>query len=212
MKYKCITLTFILLIGFMTAAENTLGQESEEETNVSSMDTATFGAGCFWCVEAIFQEMEGVESVISGYSGGTLDNPTYDDITTGTSGHAEVAQITFDPDKIGFMELLMVFFQTHDPTSLNKQGNDFGPQYRSAIFYHNDEQKMMAEMTRGQLDATDTWDKPIVTEISAFKKFYKAEKYHQDYFTKNATIPYCQLIIQPKVDSFREVFKDKLKK
>jgi len=212
MKYKCITLTFILLIGFMTAAENTLGQESEEETNVSSMDTATFGAGCFWCVEAIFQELEGVESVISGYSGGTLDNPTYDDITTGTSGHAEVAQITFNPEKIGYMDLLMIFFQTHDPTSLNKQGNDFGPQYRSAIFYHNDEQKMMAEMTRNQLDATDTWDKPIVTEISGFKKFYKAEKYHQDYFTKNANIPYCQLVIQPKVDSFREMFKDKLKK
>jgi peptide-methionine (S)-S-oxide reductase len=196
----------------MTAAENTLGQESEEETNVSSMDTATFGAGCFWCVEAIFQELEGVESVISGYSGGTLDNPTYDDITTGTSGHAEVAQITFDPDKIGFMDLLMVFFQTHDPTSLNKQGNDFGPQYRSAIFYHNDEQKKMAEMTRNQLDATDTWEKPIVTEISALKKFYKAEKYHQDYFTKNENIAYCQYVIQPKLDSFREVFKDKLKK
>ena len=212
MKYKCITLTFILLIGFMLAAENTLGQESEEETNVSSMDTATFGAGCFWCVEAIFQELEGVESVISGYSGGTLDNPTYDDITTGTSGHAEVAQITFDPEKIGYMDLLMIFFQTHDPTSLNKQGNDFGPQYRSAIFYHNDEQKMMAEMTRNQLDATDTWEKPIVTEISALKKFYKAEKYHQDYFTKNENIPYCQLVIQPKVDSFREMFKDKLKK
>lgn len=186
----------------------------KEEGNAVAMDgldTATFGAGCFWCIEAIFQELEGVESVISGYSGGILDNPTYDDITTGTSGHAEVAQITFDPNKIGYMDLLMVFFQTHDPTSLNKQGNDFGPQYRSAIYYHNDEQKMMAEMTKNQLDGTDAWENPIVTEISAFKKFYRAEKYHQDYFIKNDSVPYCQYVIQPKLDSFREVFKDKLK-
>ena len=186
-------------------------EEEVEPVAVEGLDTATFGAGCFWCIEAIFQELKGVESVISGYSGGTLDNPSYDDIITGTSGHAEVAQITFDPNVIGYMDLLMIFFQTHDPTSLNKQGNDFGPQYRSAIFYHNDEQKMMAEMTKNQLDNTDAWTNPIVTEISAFKKFYKAEKYHQDYFIKNENIPYCQYVIQPKLDAFREVFKDKLK-
>jgi len=186
--------------------------EQGGEAAMESKDTATFGAGCFWCIEAIFQELDGVESVISGYSGGTLDNPTYDDITRGTSGHAEVAQITYDPAKVSYMDLLMVFWKTHDPTSLNKQGNDFGPQYRSAIFYHNDEQKIQAESTKTQLDATDAWKNPIVTEISKFKKFYKAEQYHQDYYTKNENQPYCTYVIQPKLDAFREVFKDKLKK
>jgi len=186
--------------------------EEGRKAAMGSMDTATFGAGCFWCIEAIFQELDGVESVISGYSGGMLDNPTYDDVTSGNSGHAEVAQIIYDPAKISYTELLMVFWQTHDPTSLNKQGNDFGPQYRSAIFYHNDEQKILAESTKRQLDATDAWDKPIVTEISKFKKFYKAEQYHQDYYVKNENQPYCTYVIQPKLDAFREVFKDKLKK
>lgn len=216
MKYKCITLTFILFIGFMITEDNTFGEELNESNTISAtLDTATFGAGCFWCIEAIFQELEGVESVVSGYSGGTMDNPTYDDVTSGESGHAEVAQITFDANKISFMDLLMVFWQTHDPTSLNKQGNDIGTQYRSAIFYHNEEQKMMAEMTKNQLDNTDAWEKPIVTEIAAFKKFYKAELYHQDYYSKSiadsANIPYCKYVIQPKLESFREVFKDKLK-
>ena len=176
------------------------------------MSIAFFGAGCFWCVEAIFQELEGVESVISGYSGGTVENPTYDDVTSGTSGHAEVCQILFKPEVISYDDLLMVFWQTHDPTSLNKQGNDLGPQYRSAVFYHNEEQRTLAEMFKTQLDATETWSKPIVTEITAFTKFYQAEKYHQDYFQQNAKAPYCTYVIQPKLDALRETFKDKLKK
>ena len=199
-------------MGLLTSSIPKTRLETEEiKPNMTGLDTATFGAGCFWCIEAVFQELEGVESVISGYSGGALENPTYDDIISGTSGHAEVAQITFDPDKVSFTDLLMVFFQTHNPTTLNKQGNDFGPQYRSAIFYHNDEQKMMAEMTKSQLDNTEAWDNPIVTEITEFTKFYKAEKYHQDYFLNNSNVPYCTYIIQPKLDAFREVFKDKLK-
>ena len=200
-------------MGFLISSTPRTGEEPEvEQVAMAGMDTATFGAGCFWCIEAIFQELEGVQSVISGYSGGKLPNPTYDDIISGTSGHAEVAQIIYDPKKVSFMDLLMVFFQTHDPTTLNKQGNDFGPQYRSAIFYHTDEQKMKAEMTKRQLDATDAWPKPIVTEISKFTKFYKAEKYHQDYYKNNSKVPYCTYVIQPKLDSFRKVFKDKLKK
>ena len=213
MKTRFTVLLMIIFMGSYTASKSEPGVKTEEkEQSMEGLDTATFGAGCFWCIEAIFQELEGVESVISGYSGGALDNPTYDDIISGTSGHAEVAQITFDPNKVSYMDLLMIFFQTHDPTSLNKQGNDFGPQYRSAIFFHNDKQKMMAETTRDQLDATDAWDKPIVTEISRFKKFYKAEKYHQDYYINNSNIPYCTYIIQPKLESFRKVFADKLKK
>lgn len=211
MKYKGITLCLILFTLIMTTSKQTLGKESTESRTAAELDTATLGAGCFWCIEAIFQELEGVESVISGYSGGTLDNPTYEDISSGNSGHAEVAQITFNPNIISYMDLLMVFFQTHNPTTLNKQGNDLGPQYRSAIFYHNEEQKMIAEMTKSQLGNTDAWNSPIVTEITEFNKFYKAESYHQDYFENNSKVPYCTYIIQPKLDSFREVFKDKLK-
>lgn len=177
----------------------------------SKFDTATFGAGCFWCVEAIFQELEGVESVISGYSGGTAENPSYKDVSTGKTGHAEVCQILFDPQKISFGDLLIVFWQTHDPTSLNKQGNDLGPQYRSAIFYHNEEQKLLADVFKKQLNDTKKWPKPIVTEINPFTKFYIAEKDHQDYFQQNTNAPYCTYIIQPKLDILKKSFKDKLK-
>lgn len=213
MKLK-VTFLFSICLWYVFALNNN-SYAINTELNImesSELDTATFGAGCFWCVEAIFQELEGVESVISGYSGGTVENPSYDDVTSGTSGHAEVCQILFKPEVISYDDLLMVFWQTHDPTSLNKQGNDLGPQYRSAVFYHSEEQRTLAEMFKTQLDATETWSKPIVTEITPFTKFYKAENYHQDYFQQNNNAPYCTYVIQPKLDALRETFKDKLKK
>ena len=185
---------------------------SAAEGQGKKSDTATFGAGCFWCVEAIFQDLSGVESVVSGYSGGNVENPSYEQVTGGSSGHAEVCQIIFDPEKISYSDLLMAFWQTHDPTTLNKQGNDFGPQYRSVIFYHNDEQRELAELYKAQLDATHTWNKPVITEIKPYQRFYNAENYHQDYYNQNPKAPYCTFVIQPKLDKFREVFKDKLRK
>ncbi|MCI0444694.1 peptide-methionine (S)-S-oxide reductase MsrA [bacterium] len=174
------------------------------------METATFGSGCFWCTEAVFQRLKGVESVVSGYSGGFVENPSYEEVCSGTSGHAEVTQIKYDPAQISYEELLEVFWKTHDPTTLNQQGNDFGPQYRSAIFYHNDEQRRLAEEYKKKLDAAHIWDKPIVTEIAPFTNFYPAENYHQDYFNRNPNQPYCAYIIRPKVKKLEEVFRDKL--
>jgi peptide-methionine (S)-S-oxide reductase len=179
--------------------------------NIANMDTATFGAGCFWCVEAQFQLLEGVLSVTSGFSGGTVKNPSYKEVCNGTTGHAEVCQIIYDPSKITYDELLAAFWQTHDPTQLNQQGNDHGTQYRSVIFYHNEAQKQLAEKYKKELSASGAWDKPIVTEISPAGPFYKAEGYHQNYFNGNGEQPYCQYVIQPKVEKFRKVFKDKLK-
>ncbi|MBO9572759.1 MAG: peptide-methionine (S)-S-oxide reductase MsrA [Chitinophagaceae bacterium] len=175
-------------------------------------DTATFGTGCFWCTEAIFQQLEGVISVTSGYSGGHVDNPTYKEVCEGTTGHAEVIQVVYDPSKITYDELLQAFWQSHDPTTLNRQGNDVGPQYRSVIFYHNAEQKEKAEKYKAELDQAKAFDKPIVTEISPYTKFYKAENYHQDYYNNNGSQPYCYYVIRPKLEKFNKVFKDKLKK
>ncbi len=180
------------------------------QTN-NSMDTATFGAGCFWCVEAQFQLLDGVISVSSGFSGGTVKNPAYREVCNGTTGHAEVCQIVYDPSKISYDELLAAFWQTHDPTQLNRQGNDIGTQYRSVIFYHNEKQKELAEKYKLELTKSGAWDKPVVTEISPAGPFYKAENYHQDYYKINGEVPYCQYVIQPKVDKFQKVFKDKLK-
>jgi peptide-methionine (S)-S-oxide reductase len=174
------------------------------------METATFGNGCFWCTEAVFQRLKGVESVVSGYSGGFVENPSYEEVCTGTTGHAEATQIKYDPAQISYEELLEVFWKTHDPTTLNQQGNDFGPQYRSAIFYHNDEQRRLAEEYKKKLDAAKIWDKPIVTEITPFTNFYSAENYHQNYFNNNPNQPYCSYIIKPKVKKLQEVFRDKL--
>lgn len=174
-------------------------------------DTATFGTGCFWCTEAIFQQLDGVLKVESGYSGGHVNNPTYKEVCEGTTGHAEVVQIVYDHEKISFDELLEVFWQTHDPTTLNRQGNDVGPQYRSAIFYHDDEQKQKAEKYKKDLDQSGAFDKPIVTEISPFSKFYVAENYHQDYYNSNGSQPYCYFVIRPKLEKFKKVFKEKLK-
>jgi len=175
------------------------------------MDTATFGAGCFWCVEAQFQLLDGVISVTSGFSGGTVKNPSYKEVCNGTTGHAEVCQIVYDSSKISYDELLAAFWQTHDPTQLNRQGNDIGTQYRSVIYYHNEKQKELAEKYKRELNASGAWSKPIVTEISPAGPFYKAEDYHQDYFKENGEQSYCQFVIQPKVDKFKKVFKDKLK-
>lgn len=175
-------------------------------------DTATFGTGCFWCTEAIFQQVNGVLKVTSGYSGGHVVNPTYKEVTTGTTGHAEVVQIVFDPQVISFDELLEVFWQTHDPTTLNKQGNDVGPQYRSAIFYHNAEQKEKSAKYKADLDKSGAFDKPIVTEITPYDKFYEAENYHQDYYNNNGSAPYCYYVIRPKLDKFQKVFKSKMKR
>ena len=174
------------------------------------MEIATFGAGCFWCTEAVFQELKGVQSVESGYSGGHIDKPTYKQVSTGTSGYAEVSQITFDPESISYEALLEVFFTVHDPTTLNRQGNDLGTQYRSVIFYHSEEQKKAALKSKAEFDADDTWENPIVTEITPFDKFYRAEDYHQNYYRNNPNEGYCRYIIKPKLDKVERVFKLKL--
>ncbi|MGL5891981.1 MAG: peptide-methionine (S)-S-oxide reductase MsrA [Bacteroidia bacterium] len=174
-------------------------------------DTATFGAGCFWCVEAIFLQMNGVISVASGYSGGTVKNPAYREVCNGTTGHAEVCQVIYDPALVTFDELLEAFWQTHDPTTLNRQGADVGTQSRSVVFYHNDEQKQKAESYKKKLNDENVFGKPVVTEISAFTVFYKAEAYHQNYYNQNSGEGYCQYVIRPKVEKFRKVFPEKLK-
>jgi len=186
--------------------------ESGVINNMDSLQVATFGSGCFWCTEAIFERVNGVVKVESGYSGGTVENPTYEEVCTGTTGHAEVTQITYDPSVISFDELLEIFWKTHDPTTLNKQGNDVGTQYRSVIFYHNEEQKELAEKYKSELDKSGAWDNPIVTEISPFNNFYPAEGYHQDYYENNPKQGYCAFVIAPKVEKFEKVFKNKLKK
>jgi len=174
-------------------------------------DTATFGTGCFWCTEAVFQELKGVLKVVSGYSGGTVKNPSYEEVCTGETGHAECLQIIYDPKVISFDELLEVFWEAHDPTTLNRQGNDVGTQYRSVIFYHDAEQKRKAEEYKIKLDKSGAYNNPIVTEIAAFSHFYVAEDYHQDYFRLHGNQPYCSFVIRPKVEKFEKVFKNKLK-
>jgi len=183
----------------------------EEHMATESLDTATFASGCFWCVEAVFQNLKGVKSITSGYSGGRVANPTYEEVCSGTTGHAEACQIIYDPSQVTFPELLEVFWKTHDPTTLNRQGNDVGTQYRSAIFFHSDEQKTLAEHYKKELDSTGAYDAPIVTEIVPLETFYPAENYHQNYFNEHGAQPYCQFVIRPKVDKFKKAFKEKLK-
>jgi peptide-methionine (S)-S-oxide reductase len=175
------------------------------------MAKATFGAGCFWCTEAVFRQLKGVESVVPGYSGGSVKNPTYRQICAGTTGHAEAVQVTYDPAVISYEELLEVFWQAHDPTTRDRQGNDVGPQYRSVIFYHTDAQRDLAEEYRQKLDASGAFARPIVTEIVPFTEFYRAEAEHQNYFEQHSRQPYCRVVIGPKVDKVRKVFHDKLK-
>ncbi len=174
-------------------------------------DTATFGTGCFWCTEAVFQELKGVLKVTSGYSGGTVKNPSYEQVCTGTTGHAECLQIIYDPQLISFDELLEVFWEVHDPTTLNRQGNDVGTQYRSVIFYHDARQKKKAEEYKARLDTSGAYNNPIVTEITPFSYFYAAENYHQDYYRLHGSQPYCTFVIRPKVEKFEKVFKNILK-
>ncbi len=183
------------------------------EPNPSSdeLQQATFGAGCFWCTEAIFQELNGVRTAVSGYSGGHVKNPTYQQVCTGRTGHAEVIHVTYDPEVISFEELLEVFWRTHDPTTPNRQGVDVGPQYRSAIFYHDDRQRQLAEHYKQKLNESKAFGAPIVTEISPFEAFYPAEDYHQEYYENNPRQPYCSRLIRPKLNKFKKVFRDKLK-
>jgi peptide-methionine (S)-S-oxide reductase len=196
-----------------TKKENSsISMEAASTINKENLQVATFGSGCFWCTEAIFQQIDGVVKVESGYAGGKVKNPTYKEVCSGLTGHAEVIQLTYAPDKVSFEELLEFFWKSHDPTTLNKQGADVGTQYRSVIFYHNDEQKKLSEIYKNKLDASGAFDKPIVTEISPLTEYYKAEDYHQNYFNLNGNAPYCSYVIQPKLEKFRKVFKNKLKK
>lgn len=185
--------------------------DMEVNNNVKT-EKATFGGGCFWCTEAQFQYLDGVTKVESGYAGGTVANPTYEEVSSGTTGHAEVIQVTYDPSKITYEELLQAFWQSHDPTQLNRQGNDVGPQYRSVIFYHNEDQHKLADLYKDKLQQSGAYDKPVVTEIAKMTAFYKAEDYHQNYYNQNGSQPYCHFVIQPKLEKFKKVFKDKLKK
>ena len=206
------TFISILVVSvLMVSGSVAVGQSNKTKGKTMQHEVATLGAGCFWCVEAIYQQLEGVVKVESGYSGGQVAHPTYEEVCTGRTGHAEVIQVTFDPQKISFKELLEVFFRTHDPTTLNRQGADVGTQYRSAIFYHSEEQRKTAEAVKQETDAAKIWDDPIVTEIARFDAFYKAEEYHQNYYNQNANQPYCRMVINPKLSKFKKEFKNKLK-
>ena len=204
-----ITITSVILIGAMTIF-GTNKNEEKMGSNEAALEKATFGAGCFWCVEAMFQDIKGVTSVVSGYSGGHVKNPSYKEVCNGTTGHAEVIQLTYDPDIVSYETLLEAFFLSHDPTQLNRQGADVGTQYRSVIYYHTKSQQMLAEEKKRQLNAQDAYGAPVVTEISAFDVFYPAEDYHQDYYDQNPGNPYCSRVVGPKLEKFRKVFANKL--
>lgn len=194
-----------------TKSNNGSGTLEINKAISSGVDTATFAAGCFWCVEEQFKQLDGVTAVISGYTGGTVANPSYTQVITGRTGHAEACNIVYNPATISYDELLAAFFVAHDPTQLNRQGADVGTQYRSAIFYHNEDQKKLADYYIKQLDDEGAYDKKIVTEVSPYDQFYVAEDYHQDYYVNNMSEPYCQMVIKPKLEKFRKVFKRKLK-
>lgn len=207
---KTINYLLILWILALTVILGCKAQKTLETMNTKT-ETVTFGAGCFWCVEAIFSRVNGVTKVESGYSGGHVVNPTYQEVCTGNTGHAEVVQVTFNPDIIPFAKILEIYFKTHDPTTLNRQGADIGTQYRSVIFYHTEEQKVTAIEIKNQLDAAGIWSSPIVTAIEPYKNFYKAENYHQNYYEGNKNQAYCRMVITPKLEKFEKVFSDYLK-
>ncbi|HNT80582.1 MAG TPA: peptide-methionine (S)-S-oxide reductase MsrA [Bacteroidia bacterium] len=188
-----------------------MSESKNEILSSDQLDTATFGAGCFWCVEAIFQQVKGVEHVESGYAGGHIKNPSYEMVCSGKSGHAEVIQLLYNPQLISYDELLEIFWKTHDPTTLNRQGADVGTQYRSSVFYHNEEQKTKAEYYKNKLNEEKAYDDAVVTTIEAYTNYTKAEKYHQDYYNQNQNQPYCSFVIQPKLDKFKKAFQSKLK-
>ena len=209
-RITLIILAFLLVTGCKSNTIKTDKQMDVIPTGIKT-DTATFASGCFWCVEAIFQELKGVQSVTSGYTGGKIKNPSYREVCSGLTGHAEACMLIYDPTVITYDELLEAFWASHDPTTLNRQGADQGTQYRSAIFYHNEQQKQLAEAYKAKLNSEKAFDKPIVTEISPAVVFYKAEDYHQNYYNENGNAPYCTFVIVPKLEKFRKVFKDKLK-
>ena len=218
LRLKIVPLFFLIQLFSCAQTPNppkqVADQPAKDLTKDKNMttDTAVFGAGCFWCVEAIYQQVNGVIKVESGYAGGSVVNPTYKQVCTGTTGHAEVTRILFDPQKVSFEQLLEVFFKVHDPTTLNRQGEDVGTQYRSAIFYTSPQQKEIAEKVKKALNEGGAFEKPIVTEITAFTNFFKAEDYHQDYYNLHGEQPYCKFVIQPKVEKFEKVFKKLLAK
>lgn len=209
-RYILFIFAFLLVAG---CKSNTVKNENKMDISVNGVktDTATFAAGCFWCVEAVFQELKGVHSVTSGYTGGKIKNPTYREVCSGLTGHAEACRIVYDPSIISYDDLLEAFWKSHDPTTLNRQGSDQGTQYRSAIFYHNEEQKNKAESYKTKLNAEKAFDNPIVTAISPAEAFFTAEDYHQNYFNQNGNAPYCSFVIAPKLEKFRKVFKEKVK-
>jgi peptide-methionine (S)-S-oxide reductase len=214
---KVLFISVVSFMGLSSCAQKDNSAKTKKENKVmtsspSKLDTATFGTGCFWCTEAIFQQLEGVEKVTSGYSGGTVANPTYEQVCSKTTGHAECLNIMYDPKKISFDELLEVFWQTHDPTTLNRQGADVGTQYRSVVFYHNEEQKAKTAKYKAELDKSGAFNNPIVTSLEPFSIFYPAEEEHQNYYNNNGSQGYCQFVIRPKVEKFEKVFKNKLKK
>jgi peptide-methionine (S)-S-oxide reductase len=205
-------MSIITIIFAFSSCSNAQIDENKKMINESkNMDTITLGAGCFWCIEAVFSELKGVESVVAGYAGGFVKNPSYKEVCSGTTGHAEVAQIIYNPSLISLGDILEVFWKTHDPTTLNRQGADVGTQYRSAIFYHNDKQGNEAKSYKVQLIDSEAWENPIVTEILPISNYSAAENYHQNYYSQNPGNSYCTFVIQPKLDKFRKVFASKLK-
>ncbi|WP_078005921.1 peptide-methionine (S)-S-oxide reductase MsrA [Flavobacterium sp. KBS0721] len=201
----------IFLIAIFALSLNGFAQNTKAKS-ASNLETITLGGGCYWCVEAVYENLDGVKSVVSGFSGGKVANPTYEDVCTGTTGHAEVVQVTYDKTKTDINEIFQVFFTVHDPTTLNRQGADVGTQYRSVIFYKTEEQKKAAQSIIAELNKAKVYNSPIVTKVEPFKVFYKAEDYHQNYYANNKNQPYCKMVIQPKIEKFEKVFKDKLKK
>lgn len=208
---KKTSISLLFFICFSACAQNK-SNNKVNKINMTNIETITVGSGCFWCTEAIFQRLEGVAKVTSGYSGGFVDNPTYEQVCDKNTGHAEVCQILFDTTKISLDEILAVFWKTHDPTTLNQQGNDFGPQYRSVVFFNSKKQQTLALKYIKELNEAKAWPNPVVTTVEAFKKFYSAENYHQNYFNNNKSQGYCRYVIAPKLEKFEKIFADKLKK
>ena len=208
---KSLLLGSLVLSSALKDPANMSKQENQTVASPQGKEVVTLGGGCFWCIEAVFEELNGVEHLESGYSGGQVADPTYEQVCTGATGHAEVVQVTFDPKVISLKEVLEVFFTVHDPTTLNRQGADVGTQYRSMIFYRSEEQKVIAEQVIREIQKEKLWKAPIVTELVPFKAFYKAEDYHQEYYKKNPGQAYCRIVIEPKIKKFREHYKDKLK-
>lgn len=215
MKRKQLIFLLLVITTSCASQDNKNRKSNQTAMNTSEItktDTATLGAGCYWCTEAQYQLLDGIISVISGFSGGTIKNPSYREVCDGRTGHAEVVQVVYDMSKLNYADILEAFFSSHDPTQLNGQGNDIGTQYRSVIFFHNDEQKGIAEKIKNELNESGAYKDRIVTEISPFTVFYKADDYHQNYFNENGEQPYCKMVVAPKVEKFKKVFKDKLKK